>query len=300
MNARLGGAIAAVLALAVGVAGYAIGTRNSAAPGLDRAAIEEMIAAATAVTPAPPAASMMPAGGMASAPNAALSDDARAEVEGMIRNYLIANPEIVRDAIYELQRKEDAAAQEEQIAAITANKDKIFSSAHQVVLGNPKGDVTLVEFFDYNCSYCRRAHADMKQLIADDPNLRVVLKEFPILSEESMQAAQVAVAVLLTAPEKYGAFHDELISEKGLVDGAKALAVAADIGLDTAAIRAKADSDDVKANIGEARELAETLQLTGTPSYVTASAVVIGAAGYDALKSEIAKAREACKQETTC
>ena len=92
----------------------------------------------------------------------------------------------------ELQQKEDAAAKQAQTDAISSNKDLIFSSSREVVLGNPKGDVTLVEFFDYNCAYCKRAHADMKRLIADDPNLRVVLKEFPILGDGSVQAAQIA------------------------------------------------------------------------------------------------------------
>ena len=134
-----------------------------------------------------------------------------------------------------------------------------------MVLGNPKGDVTLVEFFDYNCAYCRRAQADMKLLIADDPNLRVVLKEFPILGEGSVAAAQVAVAVLLTAPDKYAAFHDALITEKGQVDGDKALAVADDLGLDPEVLKAKAHPDEAKANITEVRDLAAKLDLTGTP-----------------------------------
>jgi protein-disulfide isomerase len=183
---------------------------------------------------------------------------------------------------------------------IGENKDLIFSSSRQVVLGNPEGDVTLVEFFDYNCGYCRAAHTAMKQLIADDPNLRVVLKEFPILGDESVQAAQVAVAVLLTAPDRYADFHEELITAKGAVDGDRALAVAADIGLDVEALKVKAGSDEVKANIMEVRQLATKLDLTGTPSYVTASAVVVGAVGYDNLKMEIAKAREACQQAANC
>ncbi len=137
---------------------------------------------------------------------------------------------------------------------IKQNNDELFNSPREVVLGNPKGDVTLVEFFDYNCAYCRRAHADMKQLIAEDPNLRVVLKEFPILGDGSVAAAQVAVAVLLTAPDKYAAFHDELITEPGQVDGAKALAVAVDLGMDADKLKVVAASDEAKANINEVRD----------------------------------------------
>jgi protein-disulfide isomerase len=284
----------------------AMAPANAAAPMTTTSTPTMMPTGAPTMTPAavPTGAPMMAAQPSAmSVPEdsqTALNDEERSQVEGIIRNYLIANPEIIRDAINALQLKEDAAAQQQQVSMIGDNKKLIFSSSRQVVLGNPKGDVTLVEFFDYNCGYCRRAHADMKQLIAEDPNLRVVLKEFPILGDGSVQAAQIAVAVLLTSPDKYPAFHDELISEKGAVDGDKALAVAQDIGLDPAVLRAKADSDEVKANINEVRDLAQKLDLTGTPSYVTASAVVVGAVGYDNLKAEIAKAREACKQAANC
>ena len=228
-----------------------------------------------------------------------LTDEQRRDVEATIRNYLIANPEIVRDAINALQAKEDAAAQVAQQDAIKQNADALFNAKQEVVLGNLKGDVTLVEFFDYNCAYCRHAHADMQKLIADDPNLRVVLKQFPILGDGSVAAAQVAVAVLLTAPEKYAAFHDELITDKGQVDGNKALAVAQDLGLDLAKIKSLANSDEVKANISEASDLAQKLNVTGTPSYATKLKVVVGAVGLDALKAEVKAVRD-CSKVASC
>jgi protein-disulfide isomerase len=297
MNLRLAAAFAVVLAVAVGAIGYAVGTRNQ---GLDRTAVEAMVKEMIAASKPAPQASMAPSAPLpAETQTAELSTDQRADIEGTIRNYLIANPEIIRDAINELQRKEDEAARTAQATIITNNSKLLFDSANEVVLGNPKGDVTLVEFFDYNCAYCRRAHADMKALIADDPNLRVVLKEFPILGEGSVGAAQVAVAVLLTAPDKYSDFHDALISEKGQVDGAKALAVAADLGLDPEVLKAKAQSDEAKANITEVRDLAAKLDLTGTPSYATKLKVVVGAVGVDTLKAEIKNARD-CADVATC
>ncbi|MCC6790082.1 MAG: thioredoxin domain-containing protein, partial [Thermomicrobiales bacterium] len=137
---------------------------------------------------------------------AELSATQRQEVEGIvkdylttnpgfIRDYLMANPEVIRDAIDELQRKQDEAERASQVAAIDDNRELLFSSPRQVVMGNPDGNVTLIEFFDYNCGYCRRAQADMQQLMADDPDLKVVLKEFPVLGEGSMEASQVSVAV---------------------------------------------------------------------------------------------------------
>ncbi len=298
MNRQTVAALALFGGVALAAVGYAIGVRNSAPA--DRGQLTAMVKEIVAESPASrPAASMTPA--PEGTQFAGLSDEAQHQVESTIRNYLIANPEIIRDAINALQLKEDQAAQAAQDAAISDNAGLLFNSKNEVVLGNPKGDVTLVEFFDYNCGYCRRANADMKELIADDPNLRVVLKEFPILGDGSVQAAQIGAAVLLTAPDKYAEFHETLITAPGQADGAKALAVAADLGLDTEALKAKADSDEAKNVIVEAHELAQKLNLTGTPSYATRLKVVVGAVGYDGLKQELAAAREACKDKTvTC
>ncbi|HVZ12856.1 MAG TPA: DsbA family protein [Bauldia sp.] len=295
MNFRLAALFAVLLAIAFAAAGYSIGTRHNA---VDRVAVESIVQ--DAIAKSKPAvsvpASMAPG---QPAQMAELSDDQRRDVEATIRNYLIANPEIVRDAIDALQQKEDAAAQVAQTATIKDNSDELFNSKREVVLGNPKGDVTLVEFFDYNCAYCRHAHADMLQLLKNDPNLRIVLKEFPILGDGSVQAAQVAVAVLLTAPDKYLDFHDELITTPGPVDGAKALAVAADVGLDQDKIKTVAASDEVKANLNEVRDLATKLDLTGTPSYATKLKVVVGAVGYDQLAQEIQAVRD-CSKVASC
>jgi protein-disulfide isomerase len=249
---------------------------------------------------APAGAEEVKAGGMtAAAPAPAtpvigttgFNDDQRAEIEAIIRGYLIAHPEIIKDAIDELQRRQDVAEQASQAKAIADNTPLIFSSKHQVELGNPKGDVTLVEFFDYNCTYCRRAQADMKQLLAEDKNLRIILKEFPVLGQGSVEAAQVGVAVNMLAPDKYAEFHDRLLNSKGQVNGARAVAVAVELGLDATKVRDTMNSDAAKATINEVYDLAGKLSLTGTPSYVTAKEVVVGAVGYDAFKEKIATLR---------
>jgi protein-disulfide isomerase len=293
MNFRLTALFAVLLAIAFAATGYSIGTRHNS---VDRVAVESIVHDVLAKSQPAAPASMPVSQPMQTAD---LSDSQRKDVEDTIRNYLIANPEIVRDAIDALQEKEDAAAQVAQEATIKQNSDELFDSKREVVLGNPKGDVTLVEFFDYNCAYCRHAHADMLQLLKDDPNLRIVLKEFPILGDGSVAAAQVAVAVLLTAPDKYLDFHDELITTPGQVDGAKALAVAADVGLDTDKIKTVAASDEVKDNLNEVRDLATKLDLTGTPSYATKLKVVVGAVGYDQLVQEIKAVRD-CGKAATC
>jgi protein-disulfide isomerase len=282
MNSRITAAIAVVGVLAVGGVGYLVGSgqiRSTPSP------------ADTA-----PAANATPAAaGLAKM--AEFSSDQRKELEGIIRNYLIANPEVITDAISELQRRRDAAAQLAQSKAIADSANLIFNSKHEVVLGNPDGKVTLVEFFDYNCTYCRRAEADMKKLVATDPNLRLVLKQFPVLGPGSVEAAKVAVALHMTAPEKYGDFHDAMLSEPGQTNGDKALAVAASLGIDVEALKAKLDSDEVKQTINESYALAGKLNLTGTPSYVTHKEVIVGAVGYDALKAKVDALASACASD---
>lgn len=232
----------------------------------------------------------------------------RSEIEGVvrdyvtknpefIRDYLIAHPEVIRDAIDALQRQQDEAERAAQVAMIDANRDLLFASDRQVVIGNPDGDVTLVEFFDYNCGYCRRAQADMQQLIDSDPNLRVVLKEFPVLGEGSMTAAQVSIGVRILAPERAAEFHDALLAQSGQVDAEVALAVAEELGLDRTKLFETMQSPEVRDTITEVYGLAEQLSLTGTPSYVTDGNVAIGAIGYDALKAVIAAARQSCSTE---
>ena len=278
MTPRITAVIALAGALAVGGIGYLLGTsHDGSAPALVDTAL------AAEATPTDGTAKM-----------AEFSDDQRKELEGIIRNYLIAHPEVITDAINELQRRRDVAAQEAQSKAIADSADLIFASKHQVVLGNPDGKVTLVEFFDYNCTYCRRAEADMQKLIAKDPELRVVLKQFPVLGPGSVEAAKVAVAFHMIAPDRYAAFHDALLGEPGQVNGDKAMAVAASLGIDRAKLQAKLDSDEVRQTIAESYDLAGKLNLTGTPSYVTRKEVIVGAVGYDALKTKLDALAEAC------
>lgn len=293
---RLGWACGLSLAAAAFLTGGAIAAESStSAASVGRASSAPLMQLAASATPDAPAMTPL---ATPLKPQAELSDDQRAEVEAIVKNYLIAHPEIIREAMDELQRREDAAAAAQQVKAITDNQNLLFSSKRQVVLGNPNGDVTLVEFFDYNCTYCRRAQADMKALIASDKNLRVVLKEFPVLGDGSVEAAQVAVAVNMIAPEKYGEYHDAMLGERGQLNGERALAVAEDIGIDKAKLAQAMKSDEVKATIAETYDLASKLALSGTPSYVTAKEVVVGAVGVDALKQKIQAAR--CSLAATC
>jgi len=176
---------------------------------------------------------------------------------------------------------------------VQGNSQTLFNSARQVVVGNIKGDVTLVEFFDYNCGYCKRALTDLLELMKNDGNLKVVLKEFPVLGAGSVEAAQVAVAVRMQdkTGKKYLDFHQKLLGGRGQVDKARALAAAKDAGLDMAKLEKDLASEEVRVTLEESFKLAESLGLNGTPSYVVGSDVVIGAVGLDALKQKVNNAR---------
>src|SRR5882724_7794711 len=221
------------------------------------------------------------------------SDIQRTDIETIVRNYLLAHPEVVEEAMAELTRRQTAAEAEKHEAGVAANADKIFNSPRGVVLGNKDGDVTFVEFFDYNCGYCKRAMADMLDLMKSDPKLKVVLKEFPVLSEGSVDAAKVAVAVRMQDPsgKKYLDFHQKLLGGRGPADKARALAAAKDAGLDTARIEKDIASPEIKATIEENFKLAEDMGMNGTPSYVIGKQVVIGAVGLEGLKEKIGIAR---------
>lgn len=222
-----------------------------------------------------------------------ISAEQRGEIERIIKDYLLKNPEVLQEAIAELEKKQSAAEAEKHQAAVKDNKETIFNSSRHVTIGNPQGDVTFVEFFDYNCGYCKRAMDDMMALMKDDPKLKVVLKEFPVLGPGSVEAARVAVAVRMQdkTGKKYLDFHQKLLGGRGQADKARAMAAAKDAGLDVARIEKDLNSDEVKASLEESFKLAEKLGLNGTPSYVIGDNVVVGAVGLAALKEKINSAR---------
>ena len=222
------------------------------------------------------------------------SADQREEIGHIVKDYLVAHPEVIQDVMAELEKRQQSAEAEKHREAVVENKATIFSSPHQVVLGNPQGNVTMVEFFDYNCGFCKRALGDMLDLIKSDSNLKFVLKEFPVLGEGSVEAARVAVAARMqdTTGKKYIEFHQKLLGSRGAADKMRALAVAKEVGFDMARIEKDMGSDEVKKTIEENMKLAEALGVNGTPSYVVGEEVVVGAVGIDALREKIGAERK--------
>ncbi len=227
------------------------------------------------------------------APAQSFNDAQRGDIETIIRNYLVAHPEVLEEAMAELSKRQAAAESAKHEASVAKNADAIFNSPRGVTLGNKDGDVTFVEFFDYNCGYCKRAMTDMLDLMKSDPKLKVVLKEFPVLSQGSVEAAQVAVAVRMQDPtgKKYLDFHQKLLGGRGAADKARALAAAKEAGLDVGRIEKDMGSPEVKATLEENFKLAEEMGMNGTPSYVIGKQIVVGAVGVDALREKIGMAR---------
>lgn len=215
----------------------------------------------------------------------------RAAIEAIVHQYLVQHPEVLEEAMAALEKKQTAAAAENQAKVLAEKASVLFDSPRQMVLGNPKGDVTMVEFFDYNCGYCKRALPDMMALLDRDKNLRIVLKEFPVLGPGSVEAAKVAVAVARVAPDKYLDFHKRLLGGRGEANRARALEAANSAGVDSNALDRMLTDGEIGATLEEVYGLANGLGLNGTPSYVIGSKLVPGAVGVGRLEQEIASAR---------
>lgn len=214
-----------------------------------------------------------------------------AKVDALIENYLMSDPTI-------LQRMNDKLAEEKQVADRRAMKDEIdahaadiYQAADNVVLGNPKGDVTLVEMFDYNCTYCRGALPDLAQLMDDDKNLRVILKQFPILTSGSIDAARVAVLVSEDPKINYWDFHQKLFAQRGEVGADQALQVASDLGGNRAELMIDMNGKHASDVIQKNYDLAKALNISGTPTYILGDELIPGALPIDQLKQKIANLR---------
>ena len=228
---------------------------------------------------------------VAGQPAAAQAPLDKAAIEKIVHDYLVTHPEVLEEAMAALEKKQAAEASAGLAKTLEEKKSVLYDSTRQMVLGNPKGDVTVVEFFDYNCGYCKRALGDMLALIDKDPKVRIVLKEFPVLGQGSTEAARVSVAVSRIAPDKYLDFHKRMLSVRGAADHAKAMETAKEAGIDMKALEKALTDKEVVNTLEEVYGLASGLGLSGTPSYVVGNDVVPGAIGYAKLQARVAEAR---------
>src|SRR5208282_1410402 len=212
----------------------------------------------------------------------------KSEIEAIVHSYLVEHPEVLREVSVELEKRQKVEEADLRGHAIADNKEALFDSHFQAVVGNPKGKITLVEFFDYNCGYCKRALSDLVNLIKAEPELRVVLKDFPVLGPNSLEAAQVASAARKQITgDKFFEFHQKLLTTHGPVGREQALAVAKDLGLDMDKLQKDMKDPSIHAGIEEVMKIADSLALTGTPSYVVGDEAVVGAVGLAELKTKV-------------
>ena len=226
---------------------------------------------------------------------AEFTPEQKKELGDFIRQYLMENPEVVRDAMQELDRKQQAAEDAARSDSLKAMSSEIFHNQDDLVGGNPKGKVAMVEFFDYNCGYCKRAFPDVMKLIDGDKDLKLVMKEFPILGPGSVYAARAALASRKQG--KYWEYHLAMMAHEGRVDEAVADQIAEAQGLDLKKLKADMDSDEVTQVINHNMQLADSLKIQGTPAFIIDQTVIPGAVGYDALTATIKQVRDSggCK-----
>ena len=221
-----------------------------------------------------------------------LTDAERAQFRAEVRSYLMENPEVIMEAVGQLQKRDAEAQAQADFTLVSANADAIFNDGFSYVGGNPEGDFTIVEFMDYRCSYCKKAFPEVEKLIKGDGNIRFIVKEMPILGEQSMLGARFAIATKIVAgDEAYKSMHDALMSFNGDITPTSLKRLAESFSLDPAAITEKMDSTEVTEAIEKTRALADALQISGTPTFVMEDEMLRGYVPYDQMKAIVKEKR---------
>lgn len=223
----------------------------------------------------------------------AMTEAERKAFRDEVRQYLLDNPEVLMEAMDVLRARDAASAASQELAVLAEHKDAFFASPHDWVGGNLAGDLTIVEFMDYRCGYCRKAYSEVEELIKSDGNIRFVVKEFPILGEESLLSSRFAVAVkLIHGDAAYKAAHDAMIALKGNPDQAALTQVATDLGHEPAAILDKMASDEVTGILKGNHGTADLLEITGTPTFIIGNQVIRGYLPLADMQAVVAEARK--------
>jgi len=222
----------------------------------------------------------------------AMSDEERALFRAEIREYLLENPEVLMEAFGVLEERREQEAASLDLAMLDQNRDAIFNDGHSFVGGNPDGDVTIVEFLDYRCGFCKRAFPAVKELLATDGNIRLIVKEFPILGEESTLAARYALATKNTdGDEAYENVHDALMAHNGGINAGFLARTSRQLGLDHEAIAVEMENPEITAQININRALAQQLQIQGTPSFIMGENFVRGFVELDQMRAIVNQIR---------
>ncbi len=221
-----------------------------------------------------------------------LSEAERAAFRAEVRAYLLDNPEVIIEAVNQLEARKAEAQASADFDLVKVNAEEIFNDGYSWIGGNPEGDITLVEFLDYRCGYCRKAMPEVAKLLETDGNIRLIVKEFPILGEESMISSRFAVATRQVAgDDAYSKVHDALMEMTGEMNDVALRRLAEGLGLDADPILARMDSDEVTDEIARTRALAQRLQISGTPTFVLQDELLRGYLPADQLAQIVAEKR---------
>lgn len=223
----------------------------------------------------------------------AMTDAERAEFRAEVRAYLLANPEVIFEAIQILEERRDMASVDADREMVRSNTDELFRDGFSYSGGNPDGDVTIVEFLDYRCGYCKRAHPEIAELLDRDPNVRLVVKEFPILGPDSVLAGKLALAAMAIDPARYKALNDAMMYFEGNLTERAAYQIAGDLGYDVAALRERARSVEIDDKLNRNYQLAQSLGLQGTPAFVVGDQIIRGYLPVDEMLAVVDEARAA-------
>ncbi|MCZ8153676.1 MAG: DsbA family protein [Rhodobacteraceae bacterium] len=225
---------------------------------------------------------------------AEMTAEERAAFRAEVRAYLLENPEVLIEAMNELEMREQVAAAERDKQILAEQSEAIFNDPASWVGGNPDGDITVVEFIDYRCGYCRKAWQEVDELVAADGNIRFVLKEFPILGEQSVLSSRFAIAVLqLHGSEAYKTAHDALLSMRADASPEALARVAEEMGLEPQPILERMNADEVTKVIEDNHRLAQTMEISGTPTFIVGGTMVRGYVPLEAMQQIVAEQREA-------
>ncbi len=221
-----------------------------------------------------------------------MTEEERSIFRDEVRSYLMDNPEVIMEAVAVLEERQQQAQAQADETLVSDNADQIFNDGYSFVGGNPDGDITLVEFLDYRCGFCKRAHGEVAKLLETDGNIRLIVKEFPILGPQSLLASRFAVATKqIAGPEAYKGLTDALMTLEGDVNIRALRRMASTFGLDADAIEAHMDSPEVTQEIADTRALAERLKITGTPTFVMHDELLRGYLPYDQMQALVEEKR---------
>jgi protein-disulfide isomerase len=221
---------------------------------------------------------------------AEITPELRKAIEAIIHDYLMQNPDVLIEALREAEAKANSDADVKAAQVLRDRRQEVFDDPATPVGGNPKGDVTIVEFFDYRCPYCKQVHPTLQKLLDQDRKLRFVYKEFPVLGEQSDIAAHAALAARLQG--KYEPLHNAMMAAKGQITEEVVYRLAGSVGLDVDRLKHDMADPEIDRALGANRALAKALELRGTPGFVIGDHVVPGAIDLDALKTMVADARK--------